>query len=68
MPKKKYAEKIKSHLKCVIIKKVKVDVTNPLLFPEEASMWTLFLKELVEQNRSETTHHKEVHLETMKNI
>ena len=68
MPKKKYAEKINSHIKCVIIKKFKVDVTNPLLFPEEATMWKSFLKELVEQNRSETTHHEEVHPATMKKI
>ena len=68
MPKKKYAEKIKSHIKCAIAKKFKVDVTNPLLFPEEATLWKSFLKELVEQNRSETTHHEEVHPQTMKKI
>ena len=68
MPKKKYAEKIKSHIKCVIIKKFKVDVTNPLLFPEEATMWKSFLAELVEQNRSETSHHEEVNPETIRKI
>ena len=68
MPKKKYAEKIKSHNKCVVVKKFKVDVANPLLFNEEATMWKSFLKELVEQNRSETTQHEEVHPENMKKI
>ena len=52
-------EKIKSHIKCVIIKKLKVDATNPLLFPSEATMCKSFLKELVEQNRSENPSHQD---------
>lgn len=68
LPKRRYAEKIRSNIKCVMVERFKVDITDPASFPQAAKRWKSFLAELVKNNRAETEHHEEVDPETMNAI
>ena len=68
LPKKGYALKIRSNLKCAIMEKFRVDITDASLFPNSARKWRSFISELVVNNRSETEHHEEVDPITMVGI
>ena len=68
MPKKGYAEKIKSNIKIKIIEEYKVDITDPILFPNLPNKWKVFVAELVKKKRAEVDHHEEVDPVTMEAI
>ena len=65
MPKKAYAEKIKSNIKNKIIEEYKVDITDTILFPNLPNKWKAFVAELVKKKRAEVDHHEEVDPVTM---
>ena len=67
-PKKGYAEKIKSHLKLSMIEHHKLDLTDPVRFPDFSQKFNAFLAKLVTVGRSETDHHSEVDPVTMESI
>ena len=60
LPKRKYAEKIRSSIKCTIQNLYRLDITDPCLFPQAAKRWKAFVSELVAKNRSEVQHHDEI--------
>ena len=60
LPKRKYAEKIRSSIKCTIQNLYCVDITDPCLFPQASKKWKAFIAELVANNRSEVDHHEEI--------
>ena len=68
LPKRKYAEKVRSSVKCSIQSLYRVDITDPCLFPQAAKRWKAFMAELVDKNRAETKHHEEVDPVTVKKI
>ena len=68
MPKKAYAEKIKSNIKIKIAEEYKVDVYDPILFPNLPNKWKAFVAELVKKRRAEVDHHEEVDPVTMESI
>ena len=67
-PKRSYAEKIRSSIKCSMIDNFKVDITDPILFPEASKKWKSFISELVVQGRAEVDHHEEVDPVTMEDL
>ena len=68
LPKKAYAEKIKSNIKIKIVEEYKVDVYDPILFPNLPNKWKAFVAELVKKRRAEVDHHEEVDPVTMEAI
>ena len=50
------------------MEKHKIDVTDPIRFPDESKKWKAYLVKLVKEGRSETTHHSEVDPVTMELI
>ena len=68
LPKRGYALKIRSNLKCFIMEQFRVDITDPILFPNSSRKWKSFINELVVNNRSETEHHEEIDPITMVGI
>ena len=50
LPKRKYAEKIRSSVKCTIQNLYRVDITDPCLFPEASKKWKAFVAELVDHH------------------
>ena len=68
LPKKAYAEKIKSNIKIKIGDEHKVDVYDPVLFPTLSNKWKAFVAELVKKRRAEVEHHEEVDPITMESI
>ena len=68
LPKKGYALKIRSNIKCYILEHFRVDITEVSLFPNSAKKWKSFMSELVVNNRSETEHHEEIDPTTMVGI
>ena len=65
LPKRSYALKIRSNLKCYILENFRVDITDASLFPNSSKKWKSFMNELVANNRSETEHHQEIDPVTM---
>ena len=68
LPKRGYALKIRSNLKCFIMEQFRVDITDPILFPNSSRKLKSFINELVVNNRSETEHHEEIDPITMVGI
>ena len=68
LPKKNYAEKIRSSIKVSRMEKEKYDIFDIMLFPLSTKRWKAFVTNLVQNNRAETTHHEEVSPETMEAI
>ena len=68
LPKRGYALKIRSNLKCSMMEKFRVDITDASLFPNSSRKWKSFINELVVNNRSETEHHEEIDPITMVGI
>ena len=67
-PKRRYAEKIRSNIKCKIVELHKVDIVDPVNFLQAVKRWKSFVAELVKNNRAETDHHEEVDALTMTGI
>ena len=65
LPKRMTAEALKSRLKTEIIDKFQVDMTDACLFPEASKKWKAYITMIAKAGRNETTHHEEVHPETM---
>ena len=65
LPKKGYAGKIRSNLKCAILDKYRVDIQDALIFPNASKKWKSFVNQLVVNNRSEVEHHEEIDPITM---
>ena len=63
-PKKNYANKIRSHIKCHILEEKKFDITDPALFPRAAKRWKSFMNTLAKEGRADTTHKEEIPSET----
>ena len=68
MPKRQTAEAVRSRLKQEILSQHKVDIFDPILFPEMEKKWKAFVTTIVAAGRNETQHHEEVHPETMMKI
>ena len=67
-PKKNYACKIRSHLKCFLLEELKFDITDPALFPRAAKRWKSFMNTLAKEGRGDTTHKEEIPSETLQKI
>ena len=67
-PKKNYANKIRSHIKCHILEEKKFDITDPALFPRAAKRWKSFMNTLAKEGRADTTHKEEIPSETLEKI
>ena len=68
MPKRGYAEKIRSNLKMSILERFKLDITDRAKFPLAEMRWRSFTGELVKNNRGETEHKQELPAGTMEAI
>ena len=68
LPKKGYAEKIRSNIKMAFMKTYKVDITDKSKFPLMEKRWRSFVAELVNKNRGQTVHKEEVSPDTMEAI
>ena len=65
LPKKSYAEKIRSQVKMSILEQYQVDIMDKGKFPLMEKRWRAFISELVRNNRSEIQHKEEVSPHTM---
>ena len=65
LPKKGYAGKIRSNLKCAILDKYRVDIQDASIFPNASKKWKSFVNQLVVKKRSEVEHHEEIDPITM---
>ena len=68
VPKRQTAEAVRSRLKSEIQHKHKVDIFDPIMFPEMEKKWKAFVTTIVAAGRNETQHHEEVHPETMMKV
>lgn len=64
-PKLGYAQKIRGCIKISIIEEFKVDICDPLLFPEASRRWKSFTDDLAVKGLAETVHYGEVDPQTM---
>jgi hypothetical protein len=64
-PKLGYAQKIRCCIKNSIIEEFKVDICDPLQFPEAAWRWKIFIDDLAGKGLAETVHYGEVDPHTM---
>ena len=67
-PKLGYAQKIRGCLKNSIIDEFKIDIYDPIYFPEASRRWKSFMDDLAEKGLSETVHYGEVDPQTMEMI
>ena len=67
-PKKNYACKIRSNIKCQILEEKKFDITDPALFPRAAKRWKSFMCTLAKEGRADTTHKEEIPSETLEKV
>ena len=68
LPKKGYAEKIRSNIKMAFMETYKGDITDKSKFPLMEKRWRSFVAELVKKNRGQTIHKEEVSPDTMESI
>ena len=64
-PKRETAQAVRSRLKSELIAKFKIDITDPIMFPDNEKKWKALVTEIVAAGRNETKHHEEVYPETM---
>ena len=67
-PKLGYASKIRGCIKNTLIKEIKMDLTDPALFPDSSRRWKNFQDDLAEKGLAETVHYGEVDPITMEMI
>jgi len=67
-PKLRYAAKIRSSIKCTVVEQFRIDVTDPLQFPDSAKRWKSFCAQLAAEGLADTEHYAEVNPFTMEAI
>ena len=65
VPKRQTAESARSRLKAELMTKFKVDISDPIMFPDMEKKWKAMVTTIVAAGRNETEHHEEVNPETM---